>query len=142
MRHNSLGWHIQILANEMNARMDAELAVHDITRHQFGVLMILLEEEGQSQAQIGKVINMPGYATTRGMDALEAKGLVERRADKASRRAYNIYLTEKGRALAPDLFGIIGRVNASMTDGFSQPQIKALLELLQAMSANMGRSAQ
>ena len=137
VREQSLGWHIQTLAAEMNARMDQELDPLGITRHQFGVLMILLDQEGLSQAEIGKRINLPGYATTRGMDALEAKGLVERRADAASRRAYRVFLTATGRALGPSLFAIVGRVNGSMTAGLTPDQRAALLDGMRAISAQI-----
>ncbi len=142
VRQHSYGWYIQTLAAEMNARMDAELAPLGITRHHFGVLMILLDQEGLSQAEIGKRINLPGYATTRGMDALEAKGLVERRADATSRRAYRVFLTDTGRALGPTLFGIVGRVNGGLAKGLSAEQGDALLVGLRVMSANARQGGQ
>lgn len=136
IREGSFGWLIQTIAAAMNARLDVELGPLGLTRHQFGVLMILLDREGLSQAQIGKRINLPGYATTRGMDALEAMDLVERKQDATSRRAYKVFLTDKGRALGPTLFAIVERVNGGMADGLDADQKQALLDSLQVMAGN------
>ncbi|MFT4619739.1 MAG: DNA-binding MarR family transcriptional regulator [Sulfitobacter sp.] len=136
VREGSFGWMIQTIAAAMNARLDVELGPLGLTRHQFGVLMILLDIEGISQADIGKRINLPGYATTRGMDALEALDLVQRRPDATSRRAYKVYLTAKGRALGPTLFEIVKRVNGGMAEGLSADQKDALHGGLTIMAGN------
>jgi DNA-binding MarR family transcriptional regulator len=136
LREGSFGWMIQTIAAAMNARLDIELGPLGLTRHQFGVLMILLDSEGISQAEIGKRINLPGYATTRGMDVLEAMSLVQRRPDATSRRAYKVYLTAKGRALAPTLFEIVKRVNDAMAEGLSADQKEALRGGLTVMAGN------
>ena len=79
---------------------------------QFVVMMIVLETGGLSQIQIGRRFDLPAYATTRVLNALEERGLVERRASPTSRRAYSIYASDAGQKLAPDLFAIVQQVNA------------------------------
>ncbi len=73
---------------------------------------------------------MPGYSTTRTMDTLEEKQLLERRQDERSRRSHRIYLTEKGRALAPDLFGIVRSVNERLLSPLAEQEREQFLDAL------------
>lgn len=108
-----------------------ELKRLELDLKQFGVLMALLEEEGLTQTEIGKKITLPGYATTRTIDALEKKQLIERRTDERSRCSYRIYLTDKGHATGPELFIIINKVNEDLLSVISATERKQLATILQ-----------
>ncbi|MEW8459831.1 MAG: MarR family winged helix-turn-helix transcriptional regulator, partial [Candidatus Thiodiazotropha endolucinida] len=86
--------------------------------------------EGLTQSEIGKKITMPGYATTRTIDALEEKRFVERRKDDRSRRSHRIYLTEQSRRIVPQLFTIIGKVNEHLLSTLSPKEQKDLVKIL------------
>jgi len=73
--------------------------------------MLLLEEEGLTQKELGTRTEVPGYATTRALDSLEQQGLIQRRPHPTSRRANLIYLTEKGQELRNKLPLMIKEVN-------------------------------
>ena len=130
VKENSVGWMLKRLASRLDSEMMLELKQHDLNLNQFAMLMTLMEEQGLTQTEIGKKIIMPGYATTRTLDALEASGYVERRTDEHSRRSYHIYLTKKGRDLGPTLFAIVAKVNDNLLSAVSltqQKQLKAIL---------------
>ncbi len=109
-----MGWMLKRLSSVLDAEMHRELSRLDLNLNQFAVLMTLLESEGMTQTEIGQKIGMPGYATTRSLDALEEARLLERRPDERSRRSHRIHLTDVGRAMAPDLFAIVGHVNEQL----------------------------
>jgi DNA-binding MarR family transcriptional regulator len=111
-RETSVGWVMQRLAKRLSEEMSSSLAPHDLTVAQFVVMMTVLETGGLSQIQIGRRFDLPAYATTRVLNALEERGFVERRASPTSRRAYSIYASDAGQKLAPDLFAIVQQVNA------------------------------
>ncbi len=119
----------------ISARLDSlvkqELKRLGLDLKQFGVLMALLEEEGLTQTEIGKKIILPGYATTRTIDALEKKQLIERRTDERSRRSYRIYLTDKGHTTGPELFIIINKVNEDLLSVLPATERKQLTTILQ-----------
>ena len=95
--------------------------------------MTLLENDGMPQAEIGRKILMPGYATTRNIDKLELNELLERKHHKSSRRAHSIYLTEKSRGLAPALFAIVEDVNEvflGTIDDKDQKELNTILSRL------------
>ena len=132
-RENSVGWKIQQISGRLGREMTRELADEGLKLDHFVVLMRLAEFENITQTQLGDGISMPNYAITRALDHLEARDLVERRPDVTSRRAHRVFLTEKGRALMPELFKVVQRVNAKLLAPLPkeiQSQLIAALDVL------------
>ncbi len=101
---------------------------------QFATLVTLLDGEGINQTELAARVGVPGYATTRTLDALEGLGLTTRKPDPTSRRAHKIYLTEKGRKKAKELPGIVAHVNASFLRPLGNADQKELVRLLQLLN--------
>lgn len=80
----------------------------DLPISQYIIMRFLYEQEGLSQSQIATLLYKDAAAIKRSIDNLEKKRLVERRA--ASRCKNNIYLTEKGRELMPEVITIANKV--------------------------------
>ena len=131
IRTNSVGWMMKIISSRLGSHIKQELKHLGLNLKQFGVLMALLEWEGLTQTEIGNKITMPGYATTRTIDALEKKQLIERRTDERSRRSYRIYLTDKGHATGLELFIIVNKVNEDLLSVISATERKQLTTILQ-----------
>lgn len=121
------------LSASLDAEMNEELRRFDLNINQFAVIMTLLEKEGLTQTEIGKKIRMPGYSTTRTMDALEEKQFLERRPDERSRRSHRIYLTDKGNAMAPELFRAVKRVNKQLLSPLDAQERGLLVGLLEKL---------
>ncbi|MEA1890446.1 MAG: MarR family transcriptional regulator, partial [Pseudomonadota bacterium] len=131
VRENSIGWMLKMLCGRLDSDMTKELQQLGLNLGQFAVLMTLLEEEGLTQAEIGSKIVMPGYATTRNIDALEVMQIVERRKDERSRRSYRIHLTGQGHKIGPKLFKTVGNINEKLLSPLDASEQKQFLELLQ-----------
>ena len=140
VRETSVGWMLKVLCTRLGADMTKALKPLGLNLSQFAILMTLMEKEGLTQTEIGGKITMPGYATTRSIDALEIMQYVERRKDERSRRSYRIYLTEHGRAVGPLLFKTVGKINEALLsplDASGQRQFTALLrKVLQMEQVN------
>jgi len=129
-RETSIGWMIQRLARRLDDAMNARLAEHGLNLQQFAVMMTVLEHGSLTQAEIGRRFAMPAYAISRAIDGLEEAGLIAREAHPTSRRAHQIRATEKGLALAPALFELVGRINADLTRELGRDDADRLHELL------------
>lgn len=121
------------LSVALDDQMSNELQPLDLNLGQFAVLMTLLEAEGLTQTEIGKKIGMPGYATTRTLDALEEKQYVERRKDERSRRSHRICLTDHSRRIAPELFRIVRSVNEQLLSTLSTAETQQLAAILKKL---------
>lgn len=129
-REASIGWMIQRLARRLDDAMNARLAEHGLNLQQFAVMMTVLEHGSLTQAEIGRRFAMPAYAISRAIDALEDVGLIAREPHPSSRRAHMIRATEKGLALAPTLFELVGRINADLTRDLDADDADRLRRLL------------
>ena len=98
-RRDSLGWLVAVLHSQMAAELDERLKGLDLNLGLWPSLFVLWEQEGLTQSELATRCQTAHYTTTRVLDTLEKKGLVERRKHPTSRRAYQIFLTEAGRAL-------------------------------------------
>ena len=132
-RENSVGWMLKMISTSLDEQMYNELKPHGLNLSQFGIMMTLLENDGLTQSEIGKQIVMPGYNTTRNIDALEEAGLVARHRHETSRRSHIVRLTARGRALGPALFAIVRDVNTRLLSGLSAQQTSSLKKLLRAL---------
>lgn len=130
VREQSMGWMLKALSTDLDKQIITALKPYGLNLGQFAILMTLFEGDGIIQSDIGKKISMPGYATTRNIDALEQSGLLERLNDELSRRSYRIHLTEKGRSLAPDLFKIVKNINAEAMAVLTEDESVLLKQLL------------
>ena len=69
--------------------------------------------------------------------AMEREGLIRRVRNGGDRRKLNIYLTPKGRALKATLLPLAKDVVNTAVAGFSQREVKSLLEMLRRIQANL-----
>lgn len=130
VRENSFGWLVKMLALKIDAVMDAELRAIGLNKRLFGTLMMLSEQEGVNQTELGNAIGIPGYATTRTLDTLEEMGLVKRCPDPNSRRTHRIFLTDEGRASAEKLPPLVRHVNSKFLAALGTEERRHLIEIM------------
>lgn len=130
-RENSFGWLVNALARRLDAALRHELGALGLDLASFATLMTLFDEEGLAQAELAAAVGVASYSTTRTLDRLENDGLVERRPNPTSRRAHQVFLTEAGRALKPDLVAIVAKVNRGVLVSLPASDRKRVVALLQ-----------
>lgn len=82
-----------------------------VTMAQSFILFALLEKDGCALTEIGNRAQIDNSSLTTMVDKLEKEGLVERRLYAQDRRVVTLYLTEKGRDLANQIFSFILNLN-------------------------------
>lgn len=130
-RENSFGWLVNAMARRLDAALREELAALGLDLATFATLMTLYDGEGLAQTELAAAVGVASYATTRTLDRLEKDGLVERRPHPTSRRTHQVFLTEAGRSLKPDLAGIVAKVNRQALSSLGAGERKTLVASLQ-----------
>lgn len=104
---------------------------YDLTPQQFGLLGFLWREDGLSQALLSSKSQID--RTTMGglIDRLEKEGLVVRKPHPEDRRAYRICLTEKGKALQPDLTPLALAAQEEFIAKLEPEEVETLKSLLE-----------
>ena len=117
----------------LNNRLAAELADIDLTPRMQCVLLHALEEE-RTQIQLAALSFMDKTTMVSTVDALEERGLAERRPSATDRRARIIAVTEKGRRVAEDGQRIVDRVHGDALAGVDESRRESFIELLSGLA--------
>ena len=136
-REQSAGWMFKTISNWIDEELSRQLKSLGLSRIQFPIMMVLLEEEGLTQVEIGKRIYMPGYATSRNIDQLEYKNLVQRQLHESSRRSHRIYLTSPGKKLAPQLFSVANAISDKLLDALEGEEKQLFKTLLYRVTTSV-----
>jgi DNA-binding MarR family transcriptional regulator len=107
----------------------------DITPEQYGILMLLREEEGMSQKEIGDVLFKDKPNISRMLDALERKRLILRQS--TDRRSFAIFLTEEGKRLAAEIQPAKRQLEEKALKGLLAREIEALESVINKIYGNI-----
>lgn len=110
-----------------------EFDPYDLTPQQFGLLAFLWIEDGLSQAELSARSQID--RTTMGgiVDRLEKERLVERRPHPEDRRAYQVFLTARGKSLEEELWAVAKRVQEKVNAPLSAAERTTLIRLLEKL---------
>jgi DNA-binding MarR family transcriptional regulator len=133
----STGFIIYRTALAMRAAMQRNLQEqgYDITPEQYGILMLLREEEGLSQKEIGDVLFKDKPNISRMLDALERKRLILRQS--TNRRSFAILLTIDGKRLAEEILPLKRQLEEKAMNGLLAREIEALESIINKIYGNV-----
>lgn len=94
------------------------------------VLATLIEHDGMIVTALAQVTFMKQPTLTKLLDRMVRDEFVERRGSPGDRRKTEIYLTEKGRAVATDLVRLAQRYEVDLLDNKESEALKSLLRRL------------
>lgn len=137
---SALGLLFRQVRDAMWARMELELATagHELTFSQF-ITIKKLATGTASVTDLARAADLNPGAMTRLLDKLEARGLVERVADPADRRALHIHLTDAGTAIWRDIDQCGQRVRERALGGMDDTTREQLTRLLEQVRDNLTR---
>ena len=137
--HNEqpLGRMIYFLAQDIRNLAEKVLAPYELTLEQFQTLKALSPAAGLTQRQLGMEINKNPANMTRILDRLEAKELTLRRQDPADRRAYLVFLTDKGKVLMDEVIEIFNDFSNQVHQGLTVEMKRMARKVLGIMAANV-----
>ncbi len=94
LAHGELLYMMHELSRLISTYFDNAMEPHNLTHSQWWALMHISENEGQTQSDLARIMQMGRAATSKLLERLEAKGWIERRPDKADQRVLRIHLKE------------------------------------------------
>lgn len=125
-------------ARAVRRAYDRSLAEVGVNLTEASILAHLDGEDGQAQVELGRRIGTSRARIGVHVDALEAKGAVERRPDPTDRRAWRVCLTEAGRDLHRRSVQVDRRVRRRLRSGTTAEE----RDLLDGILARIHRNAE
>lgn len=112
-------------------------AAHGITAQQYTSLTVLERHPGITAAELARNSFVRAQSMAQMLDGLEARGLVAREPDPASRRQLLLSLTPAGTRLLEDMRAPVGQLEELMVAGWTTQQQEQFADLLQACRHNL-----
>jgi DNA-binding MarR family transcriptional regulator len=134
----SVGFTISTIGYAVSRRFHEALAPLQLEPREFALLRAVGVAEGKSQQAIGERLQIPPSRMVAFIDALEARGLIERRHNPEDRRTRALHLTEAGHELLGRAIGRAMEFERSLCAGLSAAEREELLALLQRVGAELG----
>lgn len=107
---------------------------HDITPGQYGVLIMIKENTGLSQSDLGTAVGIDRSTMVAVIDRLESRGLVVRAPSPNDRRSYALRLSPEGEKLLDELTPRIEAHDRGMVKDLSPEEQQAFISYLRTVS--------
>src|SRR3954470_1428150 len=96
-RLDSLGYQIGLLSRLFDRRLQDVLRGLGVAPGQFAPLVMLFEQDGLTQAELCRRINVEQPTMANTLERMERDGLIKRKADTSDRRRAHVFLTQKAK---------------------------------------------
>lgn len=108
----------------------------NLTSGTYPFLLVLYRKEGINQNEISRELNVDKAMSARSIKKLIDLEYIEKKEDDKDSRAYKLYLTEKGRAIVPEIKKEIQQWIKIITKDFSKDEEALLEEMLSKVLSN------
>ncbi|MCC5465471.1 MarR family winged helix-turn-helix transcriptional regulator [Pelosinus baikalensis] len=134
---DSLGF----ILNKTNTKLKNELfqrfKEYDVTPEQWAVLNCLWEQEGVTPKELADRIFKDKPNTNRILEKLQMKELIVRRLHPIDKRAYQIFLTDRGWALKKELIPKVMQLLETAAIGIEKHKVLEMKKLLNQIYDNL-----
>jgi DNA-binding MarR family transcriptional regulator len=125
------------VARQIRTRFDQRAREHGATRAQWTILARLERQPGLSQNELAGLLEVEPITVARLVDKLEARGLVERRADPHDRRIWRLHNLPDARPVVEKITRYREAMNAELTEGVDPQVREAIIDALLNMKNNL-----
>ncbi len=134
----SVGFTVSSLGYAVGRRFHQTLAPLDLEPREFALLRAVGAAEGQSQQAIGERLQIPASRMVAFVDALQARGLLERRHNPLDRRTRALHLTADGRELLARAYALAAGFEDELCADLAAAEREQLLDLLHRVGLSVG----
>jgi len=133
----ALSFRFDEIVRLLSRRIDAALADYGLSRTQWRLLAYVLRQEGITQSELARVLELERASVGNTVDIMERKGLVMRIANPDDRRVWRIAATTRAHDLLPGLREIIDGMLDRTFAGLAPATIAVLSGALDHIVANL-----
>jgi DNA-binding MarR family transcriptional regulator len=134
---DALTFRFEDLPRQLRRIIDEALEGYELSRTQWRLLAYVFRQEGLTQTELARYLEVERASAGLAIDALEKKALVVRRQHPEDRRAWRIMATDKAKGLLHELRETVNEVYAQLFQGFSETEIEQLGHYFERMAQNI-----
>ena len=136
-RLDSLGYQIAHLNRLYDRRMQEALGDLGVAPGQFAPLVMLFEQDGLTQAELCRRINVEQPTMANTLDRMERDGLIKRKPDPEDKRRATIHLTPRTNDMRTRVMDQARQVAAQAVKALSASEQDQLFGLIARLSDNL-----
>jgi MarR family transcriptional regulator for hemolysin len=129
-RRSRIGFALADVTRLMRTMFDARMRELGLNGSTWRLLAYLYREDGQTQAQLARLLEVSRAAVGQMIDRLEESGHVERRDDPGDRRSWRVHLSARIHAEIPVLIEKVRAIEIECFAGLTEAEIAQLNELV------------
>jgi len=137
--NRSFGLHLSIILRRGQMYLDREMEPFKVRSAHIPILRLLGIKDGINQESIRNFLHLDKGTIAKTIKPLISKGYISRKTDPKDKRAYQIFLTQKGREIMPDVKNAVTRWTDALTTDFTEEEKETAYALLSRMSENARR---
>jgi DNA-binding MarR family transcriptional regulator len=136
-RIDSLGYQIGLLGRLYDRRLQDVLKDFGVAPGQFAPLVMLFEQDGLTQAELCRRINVEQPTMANTLQRMERDGLIHRKDDEADKRRALVYLTPRARDIQTKVMESSRAVSNPAVAGLSAADQDDMFRLVARMIDNL-----
>jgi len=134
---DSIGYLLRTLTQQLSQTVENRMAVHGMTDAQWKPLLFIQQGKATTAAELARTTCGDTGATTRLVDRIESKGLIQRVRSEADRRIVNLALTAEGEKIAAVIPEVLSEVLNGMLAGFTTDEYEQFKKLVHKALDNL-----
>ncbi len=124
-----IGRYVSQMYRKGNAYIGKQLSDIGVGSGQFMFLLELYRQDGRSQEELSEILDIDKGTTARAIKKLEDDHFLLRERDENDKRAYKIYLTDKGRDVKQPILDALKSWEDIITSRLSKEE-RTILDIL------------
>ena len=136
-RIDSLGYQIGLLGRLYDRRLQEVLKDFGVAPGQFAPLVMLFEQDGLTQAELCRRINVEQPTMANTLQRMERDGLIRRKDDAADKRRALVHLTPRAREMQAKVMDTARAVSNQTVKGLSAADQDDMFRLVARMVDNL-----
>lgn len=136
MKNQSVGKRIGALSRATHRFFGHRFKNFSIGHAQVVTLHLICRHDGMGQNELVQHFGMDKSSITSQLNILEKNGYIERRIDKNDSRGRKIFITQKTKAIEPELYEIFSSWSEFLLKGFNKAEKELLFQFLDQMIVN------
>ena len=133
----SFGHHISAIYRHLQIHLNREFTAFGFGSGQYLFFNHIARNEGVTQKELSKLLAIDKATTAKAIRKLSEQDYIRSEQHPEDKRCYRLYLTEKGRTIAPEVRRILKSSMGILSKGMSEEEEQEALHYLHIMYENI-----
>jgi MarR family transcriptional regulator for hemolysin len=134
---DALTFQFEDLPRQLRRIFDDAIQGAELSRTQWRLLAYVMRQEGMTQTELARLLEIERASAGLAIDTLEKKALISREQHPTDRRVWRIVPTDSARTLLNELRDVVDEIYAQVFDGFSDSELSQLGNFFDRISRNL-----